>query len=314
MIIRSNKLNSELPSGYGFTLIELSIVLIIIGLIAGGALVGQDLIKAAEIRAQISQFEKYNTAVNTFRGKYGYLPGDIPDPYATQFGFIARGTSAAQGDGNGIIQGYSLAFGASGSFMTGENLTFWVDLSKAELIEGGFNSASSTSYSGSDVTGNNLANYLPKAKIGNANYVYLDSDSGFSNNTFVISQAQSLAYSSWYSEMVSNKGLSVLQAQNIDKKIDNGLPLSGKIIAASPLKGDYYYSNSPAGVRDTTQWLWNYNPNTSAISVSSSTCYDNNNNTANTMQYSVGQNNGAGINCNLSFRHNFNTSLAFDMP
>src|SRR5271170_5107299 len=89
----------------GFTLVELSIVLVIVGLITGGVLVGQDLISAAATRAQISQIEKYQTAVNTFRGKYGYLPGDIPAPYATQFGFVAKGANLGQGDGSGIIQG-----------------------------------------------------------------------------------------------------------------------------------------------------------------------------------------------------------------
>ncbi len=46
-------------------------MLVIIGLIIGGVLVGQDLIRAAEVRAQISQIEKYNTGVETFYGKYG---------------------------------------------------------------------------------------------------------------------------------------------------------------------------------------------------------------------------------------------------
>src|ERR1700691_4838931 len=89
----------------GFTLIELSIVLVIIGLVVGGVLVGQDLIRAAEVRATISQIEKYNTAARTFYGKYGYLPGDIKDPDASNFGFQARGTHEGQGDGNGIIEG-----------------------------------------------------------------------------------------------------------------------------------------------------------------------------------------------------------------
>ena len=79
------------PLKVGFTLIELSIVLVIIGLIIGGVLVGRDLISAAGVRAQISQIEKYQSAVNTFRGKYGYLPGDISDPTAQQYGFAARG-------------------------------------------------------------------------------------------------------------------------------------------------------------------------------------------------------------------------------
>src|ERR1700712_2724582 len=92
----------------GFTLIELSIVLVIIGLIVGGVLVGQDLVRAAAVRAQISQIEKYNTAVNTFYGKYGYLPGDIKDPDATRFGFASRNPNGGQpgnADGNGLIQG-----------------------------------------------------------------------------------------------------------------------------------------------------------------------------------------------------------------
>ena len=71
-----------------FTLIELSIVLVIIGLIVGGVLVGQDLIKAAEIRAQVSQLEKFNTAVNTFHVKYNDIPGDIRR--AAIFGMATR--------------------------------------------------------------------------------------------------------------------------------------------------------------------------------------------------------------------------------
>lgn len=48
----------QMKNQSGFTLIELSIVLVIIGLIVGGVLVGRDLIKAAEVRAQVSQIEK----------------------------------------------------------------------------------------------------------------------------------------------------------------------------------------------------------------------------------------------------------------
>ncbi len=93
---------SSTKSISAFTLIELAIVLVIIGLIVGGVLVGQNLINAAAIRAQITQIEKYNTAANTFRGKYGYLPGDIPDPYTTQFGLVARGTNVrGRVEGNG---------------------------------------------------------------------------------------------------------------------------------------------------------------------------------------------------------------------
>jgi prepilin-type N-terminal cleavage/methylation domain-containing protein len=71
----------------GFTLIELSIVLVIIGLIAGGVLVGRDLIEAARIRQQITEIEQFKTAVNTFRIKYNGLPGDLNYTDAAALGF-----------------------------------------------------------------------------------------------------------------------------------------------------------------------------------------------------------------------------------
>ena len=58
-----------------------------IGLIVGGVLVGQDMIKAAELRAAVGQIEKLDTAVNVFRNKYNGIPGDLPNP--TNFGFTA---------------------------------------------------------------------------------------------------------------------------------------------------------------------------------------------------------------------------------
>src|SRR5215475_14851525 len=90
----------------GFTLVELSIVLVIIGLIVGGVLVGQDMIKAAELRSTISQIEKYNTAVNTFRDKYRYIPGDINQTHAVNVGLYNRtaNVNAGNGDGNGLLE------------------------------------------------------------------------------------------------------------------------------------------------------------------------------------------------------------------
>jgi prepilin-type N-terminal cleavage/methylation domain-containing protein len=58
-----------------FTLIELSIVLVIIGLLVGGVLVGQDLIQAAKLRSVIKEFEATQTAILVFKAKYNKMPG-----------------------------------------------------------------------------------------------------------------------------------------------------------------------------------------------------------------------------------------------
>src|ERR1700691_4635745 len=115
MLVSTPKTTRNAPeSEKGFTLIELSIVLVIIGLIVGGILTGQDLIKAAEQRATLAQIEKYNTAVNTFRNKFGGIPGDLPAATATSFNLFAVGTgtppcstagAAGCQDGNGLVEG-----------------------------------------------------------------------------------------------------------------------------------------------------------------------------------------------------------------
>jgi len=66
-----------------FTLLELSIVLVVIGLLIGGVLVGQSLIDGAKINSQVKQLQQIDIAISNFSVKYKSIPGDttlFPNP------------------------------------------------------------------------------------------------------------------------------------------------------------------------------------------------------------------------------------------
>lgn len=232
----------------GFTLIELSIVLVIIGLIVGGVLVGRDLIKAASVRAQISQIEKINAAVMTFRLKYKDLPGDIPASQATSFGLYAITTmyvpgSQGLGDGNRLIEGRQP--GETG--LRGEVLMFFRHLSEANLIDGnyaptGAAAGTMTTYAepAAATSGSQMNGYFPIAKIGNGASIIVGSPTGI-GNALVLSAPGSVDVNGVYSS--STNPLSAQDAYNMDSKIDNGLPGSGTVFAIDGTALDY---QSPA--------------------------------------------------------------------
>jgi prepilin-type N-terminal cleavage/methylation domain-containing protein len=288
----------------GFTLIELSIVLVIIGLIVGGVLVGKSLIDAAAVRATISQIERYNTAANTFRDKYGGLPGDLNAQAASQFGFLSRPGSSGQGDGNGIIQGMFSNGGPEGCGMIesiGEAPSFWVDLSSAHLIEGTFSTAQEYNNLASTVTLTttpSVASFFPQAKLGQGNFIYVYSGGVFGGGTiwnatginyYGISAVSAITMSD-NGKLVTTPGLTVGQAAAMDSKIDDGFPQSGRV-AAQHLTENCCSAPTWVGPSDT-----------SATAGSSATCYDNGGVNGAKQQYSVEISGGSNVNCALSFQ------------
>lgn len=278
--------NNSNDTTAGFTLIELSIVLVIIGLIVGGVLVGRDLISAAEIRAQITQIEKYNQAVNTFRGKYNALPGDMESVTALRFGFRVPSDCinllSGGRDGNNFIHGYESLY--SLAQIGGETGLFWEDLSMQRLIAENFpNSAApyliACSGSGDLGTPALVATYLPISKIGSGNFVYVYESNAI--NWFGIEIIYSTNNDGQWP--VSGTGIKVIQAYQMDKKIDDAKPTTGTVLATYIATGNLTTIASA--------------PNTATSGGNATSCYD-----TTTQAYSITYNNGTLPNCALSFK------------
>ena len=117
----------------GFTLIEIAIVLVIIGLLLGGILKGQELITSARVRNLISQQDGIKAAFYGFQDRYRALPGD----YATARDNIQMTTTGltANGNGNGRIESAAIPLNGSNP---NETTLVWEHLSKSGFINGNF--------------------------------------------------------------------------------------------------------------------------------------------------------------------------------
>jgi prepilin-type N-terminal cleavage/methylation domain-containing protein len=214
---------------HGFSLVELSIVLVILGLLTGGILGGQSLIRAAELRAVSTEYQRYITAISSFRDKYFALPGDITN--AQSFWGIAGtcpGTNATpsttaatcNGDGDGRL--------STTATNSNEIFRFWQHLANAGLVEGSYtgvtNSATATEQYA--VPGTNV----PRSKLNGAGWTpyWVGTQTVASTQWFEGNYDNVFIYGSQVSTNVTQGG--ILKAEemwNIDMKLDDGKPGTG---------------------------------------------------------------------------------------
>jgi prepilin-type N-terminal cleavage/methylation domain-containing protein len=106
----------------GFTLVEIAIVLVIIGLLLGGILKGQEMITQAKIKNVIADVSGVSAAMYGYQDRYRALPGD--DKLAT------RWPGATAGNGDGVVEGAYIGAAA-------ESTHFWDHLRRAGFVSGG---------------------------------------------------------------------------------------------------------------------------------------------------------------------------------
>lgn len=230
----------------GFTLLELAVVLVVIGLVTGSIFVGRDLIRASGINSTVAQLNKFNSAAYAFQSKYGYLPGDIPGTKAYTFNlYYITGSLAGAigcGDANDIIEGWNTTPWVGGANFAGEVVMFFLHLSQAGLIDGMYGAggahvtisgATTTggSYSGGQpptVTSNStyVNEILPAAKLGNGNFFTVGSSATI--NYYILTGVNQVKASA---DLVSTNNITPVEAVMMDKKIDDGLPGSGTVFA-----------------------------------------------------------------------------------
>jgi prepilin-type N-terminal cleavage/methylation domain-containing protein len=199
----------------GFTLVELAIVMIIIGLLIGGILKGQELIANAQIAATVAQVKAIDAATTTFKDKYDGLPGDILAPN-TRLANCTAAPCSTPGDGNGRLPN-----AAAGAVPAGESTRFFIHLSVADLIGGIANDGTTAwgdIYPAAKVAGGFRPLYTPGGSFG-ANAA---APAGHYLNLVLTPTAAG-----------TNTTLTANQAARIDAKLDDSQAATGSVFVST---------------------------------------------------------------------------------
>ena len=206
----------------GFTLIELSIVLVIISLIVGGVIGGKALIRSSEALKLVQQLQSYQTALKIFQLQYDALPGDMID--AQDFwpnDCLDHNGDLCNGDGNNRIEVKS-----NGSNM--EHFRFWQHLGLAEILP--------EKYTGYYVWSKTCDGGLPCNKILSEKRVCIAP--GYVINEYYKLFGNHLKLGAGYSFLCHSIAYTPQNAKMLDLKFDDGLANKGRIRSW----GSYPYS------------------------------------------------------------------------
>jgi prepilin-type N-terminal cleavage/methylation domain-containing protein len=193
----------------GFTLVEIAIVLMIVGLLIGGILRGQELIQSARVRNIIDQKSAIQTAHIAFMDRYRMLPGDLTTaPNGGQAAIVGNGAVGSPNSGDGQVA------------MGNESILFFQNLTAAGFISCG--ACMTVAAAGAPSINNSPVNVY-----GN----YLTAGNAMSNSAGL----------SWYDPSATGINQFVLYTGSgtpsqvlaeVDRKADDGLPATGQLRVA----------------------------------------------------------------------------------
>ncbi len=210
----------------GFTLVELAIVMIIVGLLIGGVLKGQELINNARVAATVTQIKGIDTAVSTFREKYDSFPGDMANSATRVPNCTASPCDA--GGGAGIGNGRIESLPGDSNAAASEARAFWAQMANSDLLTGVDTSAVS-------------AENFPDSEVGTGAFRIGFSTGAVANfpevvGTDALRAGHYLALSNDGETAISATQVNTItpnQAAQIDRKVDDGLPAAGLLRAAT---------------------------------------------------------------------------------
>lgn len=233
---------TTLTRQYGFTLVELAIVMTIIGLLIGGILKGQELIQNARATSTIAQIRSFEAATTTFRDTFSALPGDMQNA-STRLAGCATNCDPGGSGGNSIIGvvGWSgtnfvnqqvLPSNGGGGPGAREGVLYWLHLLQANLI-GGVSAEAMTA------TSFQLGVTNPAAPIGGGLIVgYADGTTALPGNAstaglhptgHIIGVVNTL--NGGLTTTAGGQPMSSAKAALIDRKMDDGRPATGFVQA-----------------------------------------------------------------------------------
>ncbi|MBI5919803.1 MAG: prepilin-type N-terminal cleavage/methylation domain-containing protein [Nitrosomonadales bacterium] len=214
----------------GFTLIEIAIVLVIIGLLLGGVVKGQELINSAKVKNLANDFRNIPLLIYDYQDKYRALPGDDSSA-ASHVNGGTNATTPANTIGNGIING-----AWNSSTASDESYLFWQHVRLANLTSGS-TTVGATDYLPTNTMGGNLG--IQSATTSATSTPVKDSANVAIRGTYVICSSN-----------IPGK-----YAKQLDTQLDDGNTASGSLLA-TPSSG-YATGNAAtatASIDDATSY------------------------------------------------------------